>query len=205
MPAGQEEAPGSAAPPDDATHYLCYKAKAAATPSSADGQNPETPPGSGMGRFLEDLEVHFADDFDDCALMRDGVTVPFEGTPVEANCLVHLAKPRELCTPADMSAVEAPRETAATIEESVATLRETALVCYTAKLTRRLRSADAAALGGYDVGDRVRQAKHAKRRFEDGTELSTAPGSGFSRPVAMETKKLDLFCVPSSVIAVANL
>ncbi len=72
VPAGQEEAPGSAATPEDATHYLCYKAKAAKTPSSADGQNPESPPGSGRARFLDDLEVHFADDFDDCALLRDG-------------------------------------------------------------------------------------------------------------------------------------
>jgi hypothetical protein len=89
VPAGKAEAPGLADDPGDATHYVCYQAKASKIPSV---QEPDVS-GSGRGKFRKDIEHYFLDQFGDCAVFKDGVTVPFPGTPVEGACLYVMKKP----------------------------------------------------------------------------------------------------------------
>jgi hypothetical protein len=200
IPAGKAEAPALADDPGDATHYLCYQAKASKIPSA---QEPDTS-GNGRGKFRKDIEHYFLDQFGDCAVFKDGVTVPFPGTPVEGACLYVMKKPMELCSPADKSAVVPPRLTAATIDGSTAAVRGEGLLCYKAKLVSRVRNATAAALGGVAPGDGLRQRPHTKRRLKDGTNLNVVPGNQFPA-MAMDTTKAEFVCVPTTVLSVTDL
>ncbi len=200
VPAGKAEAPATPTDPGDATHFMCYQAKAAKIPSA---QAPDN--GSGKGKFRKDLQHYFSDQFDDCAVLKDGVTVPFATTPVEAKCLYDLKKVKEFCSPVDKTAVQPPRPTAATIDESTATVREQGLLCYQAKLSKKLVSASAASLGGLLVGDKIKQRKHVKHRLKDGTQLNVFPGNQFPRPVSVDTIKTEFVCVPTEVLSVSDL
>jgi hypothetical protein len=198
VPTGKAEAPAMPSPPADATHYKCYKAKVAKIPSA---QAPDVK-GNGKGVFRKDLQHYFADQFDDCHFLPDGVSVPFDGTPVAGKCLFDLKKVKEICDPVDKTAVVPPRLTSATITGSIATVRTQALLCYQAKLATKIRSTDAGALGGLPVGAAIKQSKHVPRRLKDGTQVNTFPGNQFPRPLGLDTKKVELVCVPSDVLSI---
>lgn len=193
LPAGKSEA-GPASDPGDATHFLCYQAKAAALSS-------RQAPG---GKFRRDLQAFATDQFQDCALLADGATVPFAGTAVEGSCLIDLERPVALCHPAAKRPVIPPRASRADVDESVPASGSPSLVCYRASLSSRIESATAASLGGLSVGSRLRQAKHVKREQAAGTALATFPGNRFPGPVAIDTKRLEQICVPSTVQEVVN-
>lgn len=201
VPAGKAEAPGIPTDPGDATHFVCYQAKAAKIPST---QAPDTN-GNGKGKFRKDLQHYFSDQFNDCAVLKDEATVPFETTPVEAKCLYDLKKVREICSPVDKTAVQPTRFTTATIDDSIATVRGQSLLCYQAKLTKKLVSTDAATLGGLLVGDKIKQRKHVQRRLKNGTQVNVFPGNQFPRPVSVDTKKTELVCIPTEVLSVSDL
>ena len=197
LPTGVALDGGSAADPGDATHFLCYQAKAATVPSD---QAPDG--GSGKGKFRRDLQAFFADAFADC-LLAGGASAPsFAGTPVEGRCLVDLKGPKQVCAPAAKSAVLPPRTSSAVIAGSTPAIGDRALVCYQAKLARQVADPAAAALTGLPVGGAVEQRAHVKRRAQDGTAVATQPGNLFPRPVAVDTDALELLCLPSTVAAV---
>lgn len=193
LPAGTSETPTAPAAAD-ATHYLCYQAAAAKEPSD---QAPD-PEGDGKGTFRKDLQAFVRDAFDDCALLADGVNVPFAGTPVAGTCLVDVKAPRELCRPVAKTAVEPPRTSAADIDGSIPLVSDESLLCYQVKLAKKARGPESA-LGGVAPGDKIAQAKHVKHEQKDGTALATAPGNRFPRPVAVDTKLLEQLCIPTVV------
>ena len=189
---------GAPAAPADATHFLCYKVM----PSrDVTAQTPDN--GSGVGRFRKDLQAYAIDGFDDCALLRDGVTPSFEGTGVEGHCLFDLKKPAELCNPADKTAVVPPRQTSATIDGSTAT-EPRSLLCYRIRLASRFRDPTAAAQAGALVDDPISpsQARHVRRRIRDANQLYSTPGNLFPNPVQLETAKQSVLCVPTDVLGV---
>ena len=189
--------------PAPATLFVCYQVRAT---RDVTDQTPEHPPGSGRGRFAKTLEAFTADAFADCELDDDGGT-SFAGTPAAEKCLFDLRKVRELCTPVDVTATEPPRDTEATtfVPSSAATGR--ALLCYDAKLARRIDGEAAAGLVGAETGDRIdpRQRRHERRRVRDGNPLQTAPGNGMPVPELVDTNKVERVCLPTDVVAVALL
>lgn len=183
----------------DHTHYLCYKTKVAQIPSD---QSPDS--GSGKGSFRKDLQVFAKDAFDDCAPSPEGGT-PFPGTAVEGACLLDLKAPRLLCSPVEKSAVNSPRVTSAVLEESVPSNVSEALLCYGTKIASKVRGAEAAALSGLALKETLSQAKHAPRGEKTGTAVQAAPSNMFPSPNAVDTKALELLCLPSAVLSLANL
>jgi len=197
LPSGVAFGGGSAADPGDATHFLCYQAKAAPVPSD---QAPDG--GTGKGKFRRDLQAFFGDVFADCLLAGGAATPSFAGTTVEGRCLVDLKGPKQICAPAAKSAVLPPRITNAVIAGSTPSIADRALVCYQAKLARKVADPAAATLAGLPIGSSVAQRGHVKRRAQDGTAITTQPGNLFPRPVAVDTDALDLLCLPSTVASV---
>lgn len=198
LPAGIDLAGGTPADPGDATHFVCYVAKTATAPSD---QAPATGP-AGKARFRKDLQAFAGDVFADCLLAKDGATPSFTGTPVEGRCLLDLKAPKQLCSPAAKSAVRPPRATSAVVDGSTPSIGDRVLVCYQAALAKKLRDPAAAALSGLPIGTVAAPRGHAKRRLADGTQIGVAPGNGFPRPVAVDTEKAELLCLPSTVSAV---
>ena len=198
LPASIDLAGGTPADPGDATHFVCYGAKTAATPSD------QAPPTGAVGRarFRKDLQAFAGDLFADCALRKDGVTPSFVGTPVEGRCLIDLKAPKQLCSPAAKSAVQPPRLTSALVDGSTPAIGDRVLVCYQGTLATKLRDPAAAALVGLPTGTTLAQRAHEKRRLADGSEIGVGAGNGFPRPIAIDTDKLEMVCVPSAVSAV---
>jgi hypothetical protein len=188
---------GEAVAPGEATHFLCYRASASSVPSE---QAPDVS-GRGRGRFRS-RQTFVADGLDDCRFARDGVTPSFAGTAVEGRCLIDVKAPRQLCSPAAKSAVVPPRSSTATIVGSTPSITDRVLVCYRAKLAGKVTDASAAALAGVAAGTTVKQAGHVKRREKDGSAVATLPGNLFPRPLAVDTQRLDLVCLPSAVLGV---
>jgi len=200
LPSSIDLAGGTPPDPDEATHLVCYGAKTAASPSD---QAPATG-AAGKARFRKDLQAFASDVFADCALAKDAETASFPGTPVEGRCLIDLKAPKQLCSPAAKSAVQPPRVTSAVVAGSSPGIGDRVLVCYQATLAKKLRDAAAATLVGVPVGSTVTQRDHEKRRLRDGTQVGVAPGNGFPRPIAIDTDKLELLCLPSAVAAIAE-
>jgi hypothetical protein len=199
VPADAAEGGPATAPSFDEAHYVCYRAKASKTPSD---QAPDN--GKGVGVFRKDLQAFLTDALfaADCAVDKLGATA-FDATVVQGACLVDFKKPVELCNPAAKSAVEPPRATNATIDGSTPAVAHS-LLCYQAKTATRVTNADAAALASRAVGTVLAQRTHVPRKLKNGTEVSTAPGNQFPRPVAMDTIKLERVCLPTDVLGVAE-
>ena len=153
-------------------------------------------------KFRKDIQAFAKDQLDDCALLKDGITPSFDGSPVAGMCLFDIKKPTELCNPTNKSETVAPRETTATIDASTATATQS-LLCYQAKLASKVRSTTAASLAGLIVDDKVdpKQAKHFKRKAKDDTQIYTTPGNQFPNPLEMDTAKTDVLCIPTDVVA----
>lgn len=201
VPAAQSEvAPPSA--PDDAAHYECYQIKPLAVLSD---QTPETAPGSARFKFRKDLQAFFRDQFDDCALNRDGVP-SFPASPVQGRCLYNLKAPIELCNPAIKSAVDPPRLTSAVIDGSAPITGES-LLCYKVTLATKMTNAEAAVLAGVSVGSAIspKQSSHVKRTLADGTPIYLAPGNLFPAPQQVDTSKPEVVCIRTTITAVAPL
>jgi len=201
VPAAQSES-GPPSAPDDATHYECYQIKPLAVLSD---QTPETAPGSATFKFRKDLQAFFRDQFDDCALNRDGVP-SFAASPVQGRCLYNLNRPIELCNPAIKSAVEPPRFTSAVIDGSAPSAGES-LLCYKVTLATKITNADAAILAGASVGSAIspKQSNHVKRTLADSTQIYLAPGNLFPAPQQVDTGKAEMVCVRTTITAVAPL
>lgn len=201
VPAAASDSPGPV-DPGDATHFTCYQVKAT---KDISGQTPDT--GRGAGKFRKDLQAFFDDSlFGDCAVLADGVTPSFPGTAVAGSCLFDLTKPVELCNPADKTAVEPPRTTAAVIDESIAA-SDKSLLCYKVKRAKKLKHPAAAALVGGNVGDKLapKQAKHAKRSVKAGDPVYVKAGNRFPAPVMADTRGDEMACLPTTVLGVAAL
>jgi hypothetical protein len=205
IPANVDESSPPPAPPG-ATPYVCYDAKATRDLSD---QTPDT--GAGRGRFRRDLQTFARDAFDDCALDRDGM-LSFAGTRVAGTCLVTLRKPKLFCSAAGVEEVggSPPRSTIATIVPA-APLRAGGLLCYKVRLATKLLSQDLLDAGVLDgqtppaaLFARYRQRVHVRRSLERGTAPHTTPGNGFPAPRQLDTERLDLLCVPSTVGAVSG-
>ncbi len=199
LPAGASEL-GIPSPVGDETHYLCYSARSSRLPSD---QAPDVK-SNGKGRFRSDLQVFASDAFEDCAVEPGGAP-SFAGTSVAGSCLVDLKKPRLLCMPAAKSAVEPPRDTTALIEESFPSNPAQSLLCYGAKLARKIRSVEAARLGDVAVGEKVEQSEHVARKAKDGAAVRTQPGNGFPAPAALDTKVVEALCLPTTVLSTSPL
>lgn len=180
LPSGADLA-GGATPPADATHYLCYRVKAQSGP-----------------RRTQALVRDF---FDDCALDASG-SASFAGSSAEGRCLVDLSTPTELCNPAAKDAVEPPRTSSAVIDESTPST-DASLLCFKAKLARRVGDGGAGLLTGLAAGASISpsQSKHVAHRTSSGNPVATAPGNLFPSPVALDTVKMETVCLPSEVIA----
>lgn len=198
LPAGSSEL-GVPGPVGDQTHYVCHKAKASKLPSQ---QAPDN--GNGKGTFRKDLQVFAKDVFDDCADTPGGAA-SFPGTSVEGACLLDLKSPRLLCAPVAKSAVEPPRVTTAVLDASFPSNVDQTLLCYAVKLGSKVRSDAAAALSGVPLNQKVPQAKHVQRSQKAGGAVHTAPSNGFPSPVAVDTKALELLCLPTDVLSSTNL
>lgn len=183
---------GPPASPSDATHYVCYAVKA-----TQDGTD-QTP----GGKLSSTLQAFVEDEFDDCALNAAG-TPSFGGSAAEGKCLFDLQRPVELCNPMDKSAVQPPRQSAATITGSTAS-STTSVLCYKAKLSARFKHAGAAALASATVGASVSpaQAKHVKRSARSGNPVYSAPGNQFPNPVLLDTSRAERVCLPTDVVGV---
>ena len=181
------------AAPADATHFVCYQVKPT---KEITAQTPD-------GKFADDLQAFFADQFDDCALNAAG-NPSFGGTAVAGMCLFDLGKPKELCNPMNKSAVQPPRATNAVIDGSTAHATQS-LLCYGAKLAGDFTSSNAASLAGASVGDAVdpKQSKHAAHSVKDGNPVYTTPGNQFPNPTLLNTKKQEMVCIPTEVLGVA--
>lgn len=174
------------APPSDATHYVCYKVKPTRDVTA------QTP----GGRLARDLQGYTRDSFDDCATTEAG-SAAFAGTPVEASCLFDLRSAVELCNPMNKSAVQPPRQTTATITGSSATTAQS-LLCYKSRIARTFTSDEAATLAARSVGDAVDpQRDHAR------LTLQVAAGNAFPAPIAVESAKSEMTCLPTDVLSVA--
>jgi len=200
LPSGIDLSGGTPPEPGDATHFVCYGAKTAGSPSD---QAPAAGT-AGKARFRKDLQAFAGDVFADCALAKGVETASFPGTLVEGRCLIDLKAPKQLCSPAAKSAVQPPRVTSAVIDGSTPAIGDRVLVCYQSALAKKLRDPAAATLVGLPAGSTVAQRAHEKRRLRDGTQVGIAPGNGFPRPIAIDTDKLELLCLPSTVSAVAE-
>jgi hypothetical protein len=226
LPANMDPAVPPAAP-TGGDHFVCYGVKPAKqaftdqTPGKCDRQAPspnascltEEDCGGVSGitvfcakpKFAKDLQSFFKGELNDCA--NDAAGGPsFAGTSVAGACMFDLKKVKELCNPMNKRAVEPPRTTTAVIEESTAA-STTSLLCYQVKLGSRFRGGDAAALAQAAIGDKLdpKQAKHMKRRVKDGNPLRTAPGNSVPAPSLVDTKKQEMVCVPTEVVAVSVL
>ena len=191
VPAAVDPSAPPAVPPD-ATHYVCYAAKARRVASD---QTPD-------GRRRRDLQAFTRDAFDDCAFDREG-NPSFAGSQVPGTCLVDLKWRLELCNPIDKTAVEPPRTTSAVIDESTARTTSS-LLCYRARLASRVRSATAATLAGIPEGERLRprQSRHQRRKVSTGSALHVTPGNRFPNPRLVETRRFESVCLPTDVLAV---
>jgi hypothetical protein len=188
---------GSPAAPGDTTHYACYKVKAT---KDVTEQTPDK--GDGTGKLRKDLQAFFGEElFSDCAVLADGTTPSFAGTAVQGMCLFDLKKPVELCNPVSTSAVVPPRQSTAVFDASTARTTQS-MLCYQVKLASKVTSAEAAALIGAGVGDKLdpAQAKHVKHALKDGNPVYTTAGSQFPWPVVVDSKKQDVVCVPARVV-----
>jgi len=186
LPANVAE--GSTPPaPADATHYVCYKVKPTRDVTA------QTP----GGRFKRGMQGYTGDAFDDCATNQGGGAA-FAGTTVEANCLFDLKGLVELCNPMNKSAVQPPRETSAAITGSTAATGQS-LLCYKNRVAGSFSDSVAAALAGHAVDDAIDppQRAHLNRT------LQTAPGNAFPAPIAAETVKSEMTCLPTDVLSVA--
>lgn len=110
-----------------------------------------------------------------------------------------------LCSPVAKSAVEPPRVTTAVLDESFPSNETETLLCYGAKVASKVRSVDAAALAGLVVDEKVAQAKHVARSEKAGTAVQTAPSNGFPSPTVVDTKAVELVCLPTDVLSSTNL
>jgi|GEM_PF-723794 len=182
LPAAVDEAADPSAPAD-ATHYLCYRVAKASGPRKT--------------------QAVARDAFDDCALDASG-GVSFSGSVAEGRCLLDLLAPTQLCNPADKSAVEPPRATSAVIDGSTATDGKS-LLCFKAKLARKVSTAAAALLTGVPLGSALdsKQSAHVARAVASGNPLHVAPGNLFPAPVRLDTVRRETLCLPSSVLASA--
>ncbi|HYB98936.1 MAG TPA: hypothetical protein VEC57_07330 [Candidatus Limnocylindrales bacterium] len=187
--------------PSGKNHFLCYQVRTAK--GVASDQTPELAPG--VTKFRTDLQGYFRDTFDDCATDADG-GIGFEGTSVEGHCLYDLKIPVELCSPAAMSEVEPPRESAATIEESNP-VTPFALLCYKSGLARVWKSEEVAALAGGTAGARIEpnQSPHQVHSLTTGNPVEVAPASGFISPSALDTVPSRTICVSTAVTDVQML
>lgn len=172
---------GAATAPGNATHYLCYRVKQQSGPRGA--------------------QVLARDFFDDCALDSGGAA-SFSGSSAEGRCLLDLAAAAELCNPVAKTAVEAPRTTSAVVAES-APDSDASLLCFKARLARKVGDGGAGLLTGLAAGSSIRpaQSKHAAHRTSDANPLVTAPGNLFPAPTLLDTVKLATVCVPSQVVS----
>jgi hypothetical protein len=159
---------------------------------------------AGKALFRKDLQAFAGDVFADCALVKNGVAGSFLGTPVEGRCLIDLKAPKQLCSPAAKSVVQPPRVTSAVVDGSTPAIGDRVIVCYQGTLAKKLRDPAAAALVGLPTGSTVAQRAHEKRRLADGTQIGVGPGNGFPRPIAIDTDKLEMLCLPSTVSAIAE-
>lgn len=180
--------------PPPADHFICYKTSLGPEPSE---QAPD--PGNGRPRLRVDLQGDQRDAFDDCAADQT-----FADTNVGGHCQNDLRKVVEVCSPAATSAVDPPRATSATFDESVPR-SDRALVCYSGKRSSIMKDHRAALRTGRAVGSRLSQSKHIKRDLRSGTAAFTTPGSSFPAPTRLDTKGLARICVPSRIVAVADL
>lgn len=199
---GQSVAPAAPpAAPESVTHFLCYKVRPTADVTD---QTPESAPGSGVGRFSPVLEAVAADTFDDCAVDSRG-SKPFVASAAAGRCVFDLRKVEEICVPVNTLAAEPPRTTAALDFEPGPAATDTALLCYEARLTKRIDDAGVAALLGAEVGTLVdpAQAPHRRRRVRDGNPVQTAPASGVPLPVLVNTVKVEQLCLPTTVFSVS--
>ncbi|HYC54913.1 MAG TPA: glycoside hydrolase family 9 protein [Candidatus Binatia bacterium] len=173
---------GAASAPGDATHYLCYRVKAESGPR-------------GSQALTRDL-------FDGCALNAAG-GASFAGSSAEGRCLLDAVIPAEICNPVAKSEVEPPRTTSAVIDESVPST-DNSLLCFKAKVARKVKGGGAGLLTGLAAGSSISpaQVKHAARRTSEGTGVALAPGNQFPAPVLADTVKMDLLCVPSQIVSV---
>jgi len=195
LPAAMDPNSVPAALAADETHYICYQVK-----PSKDVSSDQAP----AGKFRKDLQAYFGDGFTDCATDYAG-NVAFATTVVEGKCLLNLAKPVELCSPASKTAVAGGRFTVASIADSMPSTTE-ALLCYKSKLASKLTSTGAATLIGGQVGEKIaKQAKHAKRRLKDGSQLFAAPSNNFPAPAQIDTNKTDAVCIPTTVDSIDPL
>jgi hypothetical protein len=200
VPAAKSLVSPPAAPPN-ATHYKCYQVKA--TRDVTD----QTPDAGGIGKFRKDIEGYFGDQFLDldCAQDREG-NPTFPGSPVAGTCLFNLRKVVALCNPVIKSDVGGapPRVTVAPPGSSSTPTSTESLLCYQAKLSSRVLSASAAALGNVSVGTLLKQRKHVKRALAFGTGPHTTPGNQFPAPLQVDTKKTEFACVPTFVTSVID-
>jgi hypothetical protein len=135
--------------------------------------------------------------------LADGVTPSFDGTAFEGNCLLSVKKPVELCNPVNTTAVVPPRETTAVFTPSTA-IGTRSLLCYKVTLATKAANAQSATAIGGLVGDKLdpKQSKHIKRGQKTANPVFTTPGSQFPGPVAVDTLKLSVACIPTDVIGV---
>lgn len=181
-----------AAPVGDDTHFVCYSVNA-----TADGTD-QTPLGSnGKGKFRKDLQLFVQDELDDCALDKSGQPT-FAGEAAAGTCLADIRKPKWLCNPTTKTAVEPPRTTAAVISTSTPS-SNSSLLCYQAKLSSKVLNATSAALSGLNVGDKLSQAKHEKRRARDGSALQVRVGNLFPAPRQLDSGGLRMVCLPTNI------
>jgi len=183
------------------TPFLCYKIKPT---TDITDQTPPSRAGSRKGKFSKELQAFAGDVFADCATAVDD-SPSFNGSPVQGTCLFNLKKVKELCLPADMSEVQLPHFTTASITPSVAATSQ-GLLCYQAVLARRVVSEDAAALGNLPHGAIVSpaQRKHLRRRVADGNPLHVAPSAQVPAPVLLNTVQADRVCVQSEILGVSG-
>lgn len=137
------------------------------------------------------------DFFDDCALDVSG-SPSFAGTTAEGRCLLELSKAAELCNPVAKSEVEAPRVTSAVIDGSTPAT-DKSLLCFKAKVARKVGSGGAGLLAGLVEGATI---DPAQTRTGTGDPVVVAPGNQFPNPVALKAYKLATVCLSSQVLSV---
>lgn len=198
LPAAADLSSAPAAPAD-ATHFVCYQVKPT---KDVTDQTPESRPGTGLGKFVRNLQVFSEDELDDCATNAAG-SVSFSGTPAEGKCLFDLKKVTELCAPMDTFAVVPPRATTATFTPSNASSVH-GLLCYQPRIARKFTNAAAASLAAAQVGDSIspKQSSHSRHLTIEGNPIYTTPGSLFPNPILVDTSKQELFCVQTKILAV---
>lgn len=151
------------------------------------------------GRFARGLQSFLADGFRDCS--GGANPGPFRRSEADGKCLYDLQKPVELCNPAAVAPVEAPRTTSVpdgTAVESVPGA-SSSLLCFQAQRAARVRSEAVAEMLGVRIGDVIspRQATHRKRLAAEGRPLFVQPGNGIPAPTRFDTMRPELVCVPA--------